>query len=62
MSEKCYNCLHTKAKLTDLIQHYEELLTTKDEEIICSHKIIRELEQELRILNDKLSHHGLAAH
>lgn len=54
--------MHTKAKLTDLIQHYEELLTTKDEEIICSHKIIRELEQELRILNDKLSHHGLAAH
>ena len=41
MLQKCANCIHTKAKLTDLIQHYEDLIASKDEEIVCSHRIIR---------------------
>lgn len=47
MSEKCLNCEMTRHKLAILVQQYEELVRTKEEEVVCAHRIIAELESEL---------------
>ena len=37
-----------KARLYELINHYEELLIAKDQEISCAHAIVQQLEEDLR--------------
>lgn len=61
MSDGCPNCLYTKRRVNELIKQYEDLIQTKDHEILCSHRIMRDLQAEVRALNEKVGLTGLAA-